>query len=112
MKRSKERGLRTDFVRYKNETLAVRFAPAQFFLYHQSAPAPSWVTGIEHEDDADVVLYLRCCSFVLLAAADIRSDETNEISLANADSASWASEESVGSDAIVASSFRGDCGGD
>ena len=35
------------------------------------------------------------------------------MSLAGADSASWAIEESVGSDVIImSSSFRGDCGGD
>ena len=34
------------------------------------------------------------------------------MSLAGADSASWAIEESVGSDVIIMSSFRGDCGGD
>src|ERR1700679_739858 len=46
----KEWGLRTDFVEHKNETLALRFAPAYLFLY-QSTTAPSWVTGIEHEED-------------------------------------------------------------
>ena len=42
-------GSRTDFVEHKNETLALRFAPAYLFLY-QSATAPSWVTRIEHEE--------------------------------------------------------------
>ena len=34
------------------------------------------------------------------------------MSVAGADSASWAIEESVGSDAIIVSSFREDCGGE
>jgi hypothetical protein len=46
--------------------------------------------------------YLRCCPFVLSAAADVESDGANEMKLPDADSASWAREESVGSDAIIA----------
>ena len=38
------------FVKHKNETLALCFAPGFLFLY-QSATAPSWVTRIEHEED-------------------------------------------------------------
>jgi len=40
----------TNFVEHKNETLALRFAPAYLFLY-QSVMAPSWVTRIKHEED-------------------------------------------------------------
>ena len=47
-----------------------------------------------------------------MAVAEVDSDGTDEMSLADADSASWASEESVGTNAIIASSFREDCGGD
>ena len=56
--------------------------------------------------------YLLCYPFVLLAAADNDSDGADAMSLVDADSASWASEESVDSDAITASSFGGLCGGD
>ena len=45
-------------------------------------------------------------------AADVDSDVAGTRSLADADAASWASEESVGSDAIVASLCSGACGGD
>ena len=45
-------------------------------------------------------------------AADVDSDGAGTRSLADADAASWASEESVGSDAIVASSCGGACGAD
>jgi hypothetical protein len=48
----------------------------------------------------------------LLAAAEVESGRADKMSLADTDSASWASEERVGSDAIMASSFRGTCGGD
>lgn len=44
------RSLRTDFVEYKDETLAFRFAPA-YLLLHQTTTTPSWVARIEHEDD-------------------------------------------------------------
>lgn len=40
------------------------------------------------------------------------SECVDRTSLADTDAASWASEESVGSDAIVASSCGGACGGD
>jgi hypothetical protein len=46
---------------------------------------------VQHADG-----YIRCCFFVLIAAADIESDGADEVSLVGADSASWASEESVG----------------
>ena len=45
-------------------------------------------------------------------AADVDSDGAGTRSSADADAASWASEERVGSDAIVASSCGGPCGGD
>ena len=45
-------------------------------------------------------------------AADVDSDGVDKTSLADADAASWAREESVGSDAIVASSCGGACRGD
>jgi hypothetical protein len=91
----------------------------QFF--YQLATASSWVTRIEHEEDdvglvedfvqyADVVsalLFLR-----LVGSCRRRVGRADEMSLAGADSANWAIEESVGSEAIIASSFRGACGGD
>jgi len=46
----KRRGLRTDFVEYKDETLSLRFAPA-YLLFHQPATTPSRVARIEDEDD-------------------------------------------------------------
>jgi hypothetical protein len=45
-------------------------------------------------------------------AADVDSDGAGTRSLADADDASWASEESVGSDAVVASLCGGACGED
>ena len=47
-----------------------------------------------------------------MVAADVDSDGAGTRPLLDADGESWASEESVGSDAVVASSCGGACGED
>jgi hypothetical protein len=107
------------FVGNEHETLPLRFAPSRLLLY-QPAATPSRIVRVENEDDdvglvddfvqhADVMLPQL---FLRLAGLRVDSDSAEMRSLADVDAGSCASEESVGSDAIIASSCGGTCGGD
>jgi len=103
---------RTYFVEHKYETLSLCFAPPAQLLFYQLAATPSRIARVENEED-DVGLV---DDFV--QHADVMPPQTSTRTARGRGrwlmriAASCASEESVGSDAIVASSYGGACGGD
>ncbi len=105
-------GLRTDFVEHKKRDasclpafpfpLPVGYGTQPYCIKHDEDDVGLIDDFVEHAVVASTLLFIH-----LVGSCRVQTAGQAEMSLADADSTSWASEESVGLEAIILSSFRG-----